>query len=99
MQFQTQFYKTENFIRQKGAEKLVKDELCMLANAARYHFDGRYHFRLWVFASTGEYFTTETYYYPKCYKANDAKTFKNLEVSFYPLWSQIICILQMDLFN
>ena len=42
-------------------------------------FSWRYHFRLWVFASTGKYF----YYwhwrdYPICYKVNDAKTFKNL---------------------
>ena len=45
-------------------------------------FSGRYYFRLWVFASTGEYF----YYWhwrllPKVLQSiNDAKTFKNLVV-------------------
>ena len=53
----------QRFIHQKGAEKLVKDELYVftycLANTAILDiriFNRRYHFRLWVFASTGEYF-------------------------------------------
>ena len=29
MQLQTQVYRSERFIHQRGAEKLVKDELCM----------------------------------------------------------------------
>ena len=42
-------------------------------------FCRRYHFRLWVFASTGEYFTIDTDdYYVMCYKVNDTRTFKNL---------------------
>ena len=60
-------------------------------------FNGRCHFRLCVLASTGEYF----YYWhwrllPKVLQGiNDAKTFKNLVVSFYALYSQqIIRILQ-----
>ena len=53
-------------------------------------FSGRYYFRLWVFASTGEYF----YYWqwrllPKVLQGiNDVKTFKNLGVSLYALRSQ-----------
>ena len=40
-------------------------------------FSRRYHFRIWAFASTGEYFTVDTdKYYPMCYKVNDA--IKNL---------------------
>ena len=42
-------------------------------------FSKRYHFRLKVFASTGEcisYWYWQVYY-PVCYKVNDAKTFKN----------------------
>ena len=60
-------------------------------------FNGRCHFRLCVLASTGEYI----YYWhwrllPKVLQGiNDAKTFKNLVVSFYALYSQqIIRILQ-----
>ena len=46
-------------------------------------FSGKYHFRLWVFASTGEYFTIDTAeYYPRCYKVNDVKTSKNLVYHF-----------------
>ena len=63
-------------------------------------FWGRYHFRLLVFASTGEYF----YYWhwrvlPNVFKVNDAKTFKNLVVPFQALWSQIICILRIASLN
>ena len=32
-------------------------------------------------------------YYPRCYKVNYAKTFKDLVVSFYALCSQTICIV------
>ena len=35
---------------------------------------------------------TKEYQYPKCTKVNDAKTFKSLVVSFYTLFSQIICM-------
>ena len=35
---------------------------------------------------------TEEYQYPRCTKVNDAKTFKSLVVSFYTLFSQIICM-------
>ena len=46
-------------------------------------FSGRFHFRSWVFASTGETFTFDSdEYYPKCYKVNDVKTFKNLAYYF-----------------
>ena len=68
-------------------KKLVKDELYVftysLANTAILDiriFNRRYHFRLWVFASTGEYF----YYWHcrvlpnKLQSKYDAKTFKNL---------------------
>ena len=50
------------FIHQKGAEKLVKVKmnLCICIYTAILKniriFSGRYHFRLSVFASTGEYF-------------------------------------------
>ena len=61
-------------------------------------FSRRYHFKLCVFASTGEYF----YYWhrrllPKVLQGiNDAKTYKTLVVSFYVLLSQqIIRIVQM----
>ena len=62
MQFQNQVYITKRFIHQTSAEKLVKDELYLtiyLTNTAILNiwiFNWRYHFRLWVFASTGEYF-------------------------------------------
>ena len=59
-------------------------------------FSRRYHFRLWVFASTDEYF----YYWhwrvlPNVSESKyDAKTFQNLRYYFYALCSQIIiCIV------
>ena len=59
MQFQTQVY-ISRFIHQKGAEKLIKDELYVpVANTAILNtriFSRRCHFRLWDFASTGEHF-------------------------------------------
>ena len=55
---------------------------------------------MWVFASTGEYnFYWHWPAYPRCYKVNDSKTFKNLVVSLYALCSQILCILQSSSFN
>ena len=60
------FYITWRSTYQKGAEKLVKDELKVpyvvyiyLGNTPILNiqsFSRRYHFRLWIFASTGEYF-------------------------------------------
>ena len=46
-------------------------------------FSRRYHFRLKVFASAGEYISYWHWrvYHPVCYKVNDAKTFKNPWVS------------------
>ena len=66
-------------------------------------FSGRYHFRLWVFALTGEYF----YYWhwrvlPKLLQGkcvNDVKPLKTVLVSFYALFSHVLCILQIGSFN
>ena len=46
------------FLHQKGAKKLVKNEFMYEANTAILKlriFRGKYHCRLWVFASTGKY--------------------------------------------
>ena len=57
-------------------------------------------FRLWIFASTDKCFYCCNWgVYPMCNKIIDAKTFKNLVISFYVLRSQIICILHIDSFN
>ena len=48
------FTERKRFTYQKGPEKLLKDEL--LAVLKFQIFNGRYHFRLWVFASSDEYF-------------------------------------------
>ena len=48
------FTELKRFIHQKGAEKLVRDELAAITKFQ--FFSGRYHFRLLVFASSGEYF-------------------------------------------
>ena len=39
MQFQTQVYRTSRFIHQKGAEKLVKDELSVQVTQKFYNFE------------------------------------------------------------
>ena len=48
------------FIKRVATEKLVKNELCgYVANTVLLDFQffsEKYHFRLWVFALTGEYF-------------------------------------------
>ena len=66
----------------------------------------RYHFRLWVFASTGEYFYCWHWrvLHNVLQSKYDAKTFKNIVyMLFYALNSQIIickyCILQIGSFN
>ena len=33
--------------------------------------------------------------YPRCYKVNDVKTFKNFLVSFYALWLQLIWLARL----
>ena len=48
------FTERKRFNYQKGPEKLLKDEL--LAVLKFQILNGRYHFRLWVFASSDEYF-------------------------------------------
>ena len=48
------FTELKRFVHEKGAEKLVKYELWAIIKTQI--FSGRYHFRLWVFASSGEYF-------------------------------------------
>ena len=55
------------------------------------NFSGRYHFRYGFLLLLLNTFTIDTgKYYPRCYKKNDAKAFKNLVVSFYGLCWQII---------
>ena len=49
-------------------------------------FSERYHFRLWVFASIGEYIYC---WHPRGYNVNDSKTFKNLVVSFHALYQKL----------
>ena len=69
----------KRFIHEKRAEKLVKGEFWAILKS---------HFRLSVFASTGEYFYCwHQRVLPKVLQGNDANTFKKLVVSFYTLYS------------
>ena len=84
----------------KDAEKLFKYDQRTVTNTAIPKlriFSKRYHFRLCCFALTSEQFTADNEEYcPEFYKVNEAKTFKNVAVSFYASWSITVCTYIVD---
>ena len=91
------FTELKGFIHQKGAEKLVRGELCICSFLELRIFGRRYDYRYGFLLQLVNTFTVDMEeYYPRCYKVNFAKTIKNLVVSFYALCSQIICMYIAD---
>ena len=90
MQFQTQVYRTLFIKRVQKNQSKINFMYVAKSNSVE-DTTSNYGFLLRLVNT----FTFDSdVYYPRCYKVNDGKTFKNLVVSFCALCSKIICILQ-----